>query len=150
MYDDLVQLIDATNYVKFSGVQGRGVADEWIDAAERKLGLTLPPSYKWWLKKYGGGEINREEIFSIYQMDFEDAAPGDIVFVELLKRRQGVFGADKLFICDPGNDEAWYFDTTQKDEAGEYPVYYYDYTDRSSSLYARNFAEFLKRKIKYR
>jgi antitoxin YobK len=146
-YDELIRLIESNRKVRFTGIQGRGVSDEWIQKAERELGLQLPPSYKWWLKKYGGGSIERAEIYSIYEMGFEDAVPGDIVYVAITNRENGLFDKEKLFICEPGTDEAWYFDTSQKDDAGEYPVYLYDYTDGSSFLYAENFVEFLLTKI---
>lgn len=148
MYERLANLIKSSPHVDFGEGNGRGVSEEWIRKAEERLGLGLPPSYKWWLREYGGGEIGREEIYSIYEKEFENAAGGDIVFAALANETNGISGTEKLFICDPGTDEAWYFDTTQKNADGEYPVYFYDYTDDSSELYANSFAEFLERKIK--
>jgi hypothetical protein len=148
MYEQLAALIDSSPHVKFSGVQGRGVSDEWVRKAEERLGLALPPSYKWWLRTYGGGRIYGDEVFSVYEIDFEEAAGGDIVYTAITNEKNGLGGKGKLFICDPGTDEAWYFDTNRPDVDGEYPVYLYDYTDSTSSLYADSFAEFLEKKIR--
>lgn len=148
MYEQLAEQIASSPQARFSGVQGRGVSDVWIRKAEERLGLALPPSYKWWLKTYGGGHIYGDEIFSIYEIEFEEAAGGDIVYMAIINEESGLYGKDKLFICDPGTDEAWYFDTTRPGEGGEYPVYLLDYTDGSSSLYADSFADFLEKKIR--
>lgn len=149
MYEELTNLINNSEHVNFGGINGRKVSDEWIKKAEQKLNVSLPPSYKWWLKNYGGGEINGEEIFSIYEQEFEDAVGGDIVYIALVNRQNNIFSQEKLFICDPGNDEAWYFDLNQKDLTGEYPVYVFDYQDNSSNLYAKDFVDFLMKRIQY-
>jgi hypothetical protein len=148
MYEDLVELIENSNIVSF-GPFGQGVSEEWIQKAEKRLGLDLPPSYRWWLKNYSGGEVGGEEIYSIYEIDFEEAVGGDIVFVALANQQNGLCGTEKLYICDTGVDEGFYFDTTQKNDAGEYKVYSLDNTDGSFVLYADNFIEFLKKRISF-
>jgi hypothetical protein len=38
---------------------GRQVAPEWIEDAERELGLPLPATYRCWLQTYGNTAISR-------------------------------------------------------------------------------------------
>ena len=70
-YDEIKKIIEeAEDGVDFADF-GNGVSEEWISKAEERLGFELPETYKWWLKNYGGGEIYGEEIFSIYEEDFD-------------------------------------------------------------------------------
>lgn len=39
------------------GTGASGASDNWIAKTERRLGARFPPSYKWVLKEFGGGEI---------------------------------------------------------------------------------------------
>lgn len=43
----------------------KGVSEEQIQSVEEFLSVTLPESYKWFLKKYGAGGINGFELFGI-------------------------------------------------------------------------------------
>lgn len=63
------------------GEYGAGVSDEWCARAEEAIGLTLPPSYRWWLQKYGRGSILGDEIFGIHEKDFDKVLGGDVVYV---------------------------------------------------------------------
>ena len=147
-YDEITSLIEESDRVDFAPY-GEGVSEEWIQKAERRLGLPLPPSYKWWLKHYGGGEIGGEEIYSIYEREFENVSGGDIVYVAIVNERAGISSKEKLYVSKPGSDEAFYFDTTQSDSEGEYRVFVDDHTDASSVPYASNFLEFLKKRIEF-
>ncbi|MBG8556135.1 SMI1/KNR4 family protein [Hymenobacter guriensis] len=44
---------DAVDFADF----GEGYTGDEICAAEQALGICFPPSYRWWLKNYGGGTI---------------------------------------------------------------------------------------------
>ena len=41
------------------------MGEDWIERAEAALETRLSPSYRWWLRHFGGGEILGEEIYSI-------------------------------------------------------------------------------------
>jgi hypothetical protein len=60
-------------------------------------------------RRGGGGE----EIFSIYERDFDSVSGGDIVYVALKNEKKGVSAKEKLFVCKTGLDEVFYFDMTQ-------------------------------------
>lgn len=142
MFEDLINIIEqAGDDVDFAPF-GEGVSDEWIDAAEKRLNIKLPISYKWWLKNYNGGEIFGEEIYSIYGIDFDDVVGGDIVYINELSRKKNISFLDKLIISEQ-NDNLFYFDISLGLIDGEYPVCEL----YSNTLYAKSFAEFLKRRI---
>ena len=80
MINELKKKIASSEGVDFAPF-GKGISDEWIIKAEKRLNFTFPETYKWWLKNYMGGEIYGEEIFSIYGLDFDTVVGGDIVYI---------------------------------------------------------------------
>ena len=141
-YDEIRKIIaESENFVDFANF-GDGVSEKWIKKAETRLGFALPISYKWWLKNYGGGEIHGEEIFSIYEQDFDTAVGGDIVYMHNLNKRNKNF-PDNVFVVCEANDDVFYFYISMKENANEYPVY----SLNDNKKYADDFIEFLKKRI---
>ncbi|WP_375645233.1 MULTISPECIES: SMI1/KNR4 family protein [unclassified Bartonella] len=120
--------------------------DLQIEKAEKTLGLQFTSSYKVFLKKYGGGEIGGEEIFSIYGDYGEGIPAGDIVYRNLLNRKHGFVTAEQLIVCEADFDETFYFDYTQFRD-GECPLYV-RLALGDCEYYASNFYEFLCKRIK--
>lgn len=140
-YDEIQKLIaEAGNSVDFADY-GNGASEEWIMKAEERLGFKLPNSYKWWLRNYGGGEIYGEEIFSIYDQDFDTVVGGDIVYMYELNKKSGNLSEEKVVICE-ANDDIFYFDLSRKDE-NEMPIY----SLNNNRKYADDFILFLKKRI---
>ncbi|MDE6016156.1 MAG: SMI1/KNR4 family protein [Acetatifactor sp.] len=141
-YNRLRQIIenagDSVDFAEF----GEGVLDEWIVKAEKRSNILLPESYKWWLKNYGGGEIYGEEIFSIYEQDFDSVIGGDIVYMYEKNKKLHNFPSNMLVICE-ADDETFYFDTSEDKIDNEYAVY----TMNTRELYANDFIEFLEKRI---
>lgn len=135
-------ITDNPGVVEF-GSFGSGVSNIWIKKAENRLGIKLPFSYKWWLENYGGGEINGEEIYSIYEMDFDEVVGGDVVYINELKRKNGVTTDLQLTIHENDQGERYFLDLKKVDEYGESPVC----VDYEENIYADNFLDFIKRKI---
>ncbi|RKM55778.1 SMI1/KNR4 family protein [Butyrivibrio sp. X503] len=142
MYDDLRRIIEKAGDIVDFASYGEGVSDAWIEAAERRLGVEFPKSYRWWLKNYNGGEVCGEEIYSVYGIDFEEVVGGDIVYINELSRKNDPTFMDKLVISET-DDEMFYFDLSNGLIENEYPIYEF----YSKTLYAPSFAEFLKKKI---
>ncbi|WP_375651436.1 SMI1/KNR4 family protein [Bartonella sp. AA78NXGY] len=120
--------------------------DLQIEKAEKTLGLQFTSSYKVFLKKYGGGEIGYEEIFSIYNASFEDHPAGDIVHKNLYHRKHGFATLEQLVVSRTDFGETFYFDYTQFQD-GECPLYV-KIPSGASHYYASNFYEFLCKRIK--
>ena len=131
---------------------GDGCSPEAIAKAEGRLGVTFPPSYVWWLKHYGGGSVGGREIYSVYEDFYEpgmgDAVsfPGDITFVAERNRRRGA-SRSKLEIMSVDGDEIFYFDTSQRSEDGEWPIYLIESGSDEAVVYAKDFLEFLHKVI---
>lgn len=122
---------------------GQGISDFWIEKAQDRLEVKFPPSYIWWLKNYGGGEINGEEIFSIYELDFDTVVGGDIVYINELNRKNGISVNSHLTIQENDQGESYYINLEERDMDGECPVY----IDLNSCKYADNFLDFIEKKI---
>ena len=121
---------------------GEGSSEEWIKKAEERLKIHLPKSYKWWLMNYGGGEIAGDEIYSIYEMDFDTVDGGDIVYMYELNKKLYQYPDNILVICE-AEDEIFYFDTSKNFIDNEYPVFEF----YSKEMYANDFFDFLEKRI---
>ena len=141
MIERVKQLIERAK-VHF-GKFGTGISEQAIANAERALKIPLPPSYKWWLENYGGGQIRGDVLYGI---DEGELGMPDIVMLHEANERDGLFSSEEL-VFSIGNEEWFYFDTTEAAANGEYPVYLLDDAQSEPFLYAKGFLEFLERRI---
>ncbi|GAA5109610.1 SMI1/KNR4 family protein [Bartonella jaculi] len=146
---DVAVLIDKVNkydddIINF-GTAKNAVDDIMIEKAEKALGLQFTSSYKVFLKKYVGGEIGGEEIYSLYGDCGEGIPAGDIVFQNLNDRKRGFMTPQQLLVCDADFGETFYFDYTQFRD-GECPLYVM-LPSEDCEYYASNFYEFLCKRI---
>lgn len=123
---------------------GQGREEHWVANAESALGFAFPPSYRWWLRMYGGGEVDGIEIYSVYDIE-GFVGTGDVVRMHRACTRSGRLSADQLAICNVDGDELFYLALHQRDERGEAPVYVLDPINGTHAHYAATFADFLKR-----
>ncbi|WP_263260607.1 SMI1/KNR4 family protein [Pseudomonas sp. RIT-PI-S] len=121
------------------------VTKDWVQMAEKKLAHDLPCSYKWFLKKYAGGEIGGEEIYSIYGMDFDSVEGGDIVHQHLIGLKNNLTTPNKLVISETDLGEVFFFNyDTYKDKECKI---FLRLPSGKNELYAANFYEFLIKRI---
>jgi hypothetical protein len=144
--DEVRRLIDVSDLVDFSSF-GEGVSEARISGAEKTIGTSFSPSYRWWLKNYGGGEIDGEEVYGVYDIDNVQGG-GDIAYMWAVNKNNHVAAEYQLFVLKAGNDEAFYFKLDERRSDGEYPIYRYDYVEGTHTLYADDFFVFLKKKIR--
>ncbi len=142
-YYEIVKIIASNENIAQFGEFGNGASDEWVKRAQERLKVQFPPSYIWWLKNYGGGEIHGNEIYSIYEIDFDTVVGGDIVYMNELNRKNLGLSIHQLVIQENDQGEIYYFDLSQIDVNGEAPVY----CDITGDKYANDFFDFLKKKI---
>ena len=119
-------------------------SDELIIEREKQLGYKLPPSYIWYIKTFGGGEIYGDEIYSISKGATGALSTGDIHYENALDRKHGYISDQEISVCRSCFGEDFMMDTSQVDEAGEYPVY--RKLGEKKEKYTDSFAEFL---VKY-
>lgn len=142
---ELEQLIAAHASIVDFGSPSTAPGDDWIARAESALERPLPASYRWFLQRYGGGEIGGEEIYSIYGIPFETANGGDIVSQHLANRKTGLLGESKLVVGATDFVEIFFFDYDAFRD-GECPV---DLRLPSGEQvrYAEDFYDFLRKRI---
>jgi hypothetical protein len=139
--EDVKKLIASHASIVKLGSPSDAVDDEWIVKAEAVLNRPLPDSYKWFLKKYAGGDIGGDEIYSIYGMPFETAVGCDIVYHHLLNRKTGLFDDSKLEFFRTDLDETFFFEYNEFQD-GECPIYL-QIASGDFVRYTDNFYEFL-------
>lgn len=124
---------------------GTGTSLEWLEKAQARLGVVFPASYRWWLQHYGGGQIYGDEVFSIYERDFDQVVGGDVVYVNERARTDGSWPAEHLLIMHTDQAQYFYLDLTQISNVPEPPVYVSQ--GKSTRLYAANFFDFLEKQV---
>lgn len=140
MYGDLVELIRRKR-VQFPPF-GHGVSEASISAAEASLGVSFPPSYRWWLRNYGGGQIGGDLV---YGLDEEAIGAPDVVVLNIADLADGLrLPHEVIFYI--GNEERFLFDTSRQWRSGECPVCYRIFGENDVD-YAASFDEFLRRRI---
>jgi hypothetical protein len=115
------------------------VADAKILRAEKELATTFPPSFRCFLRRFGGGFVFGYEILGVVE------EPGhwlDIVVVNRLVPRY-IPHRYVRFVITPG-DGAYYLDTAQRDALDECPVVAFGPGDESVPV-ADSFLSFLSK-----
>jgi len=139
MYEDLVELI-ARKKVAFPPF-GTGVSTAAIDSAQKDSGIQFPPSYCWWLRNYGGGQIAGDLV---YGLDERGIGMPDVVRLHKVSLSEGRSPQHLVFYI--GNEESFYFDTGHPLESGEYRIYYQEH-GQPDEEFAQSFDAFLRRRI---
>jgi hypothetical protein len=140
----LIETNPKQSHINF-GSEETAPPKEWIRRIETRLGVALPDSYKWFLQNYSGGEVNGDEIYSIYQIDDEEVSSGDIVHQYLVNKRAGYIENHEIPLMSTDFGEFFLLDASIAQENNEYPVYIKRGDDKQ--LFAENFIEFLTRVI---
>ncbi|MBS7564650.1 SMI1/KNR4 family protein [Mucilaginibacter sp. Bleaf8] len=138
------ETIESNSDIVNFGSHEEGITDEWIRAAEKRLEVKFPPSYTWWMKNYGGGDILGDEIFSIYGINFDEVVGGDVVYINELDRKNGITNNKQVSIQKNNQGQSYYINLDEIDETGESPVY----NRITKTKYADNFLDFIIKQIK--
>ena len=136
--EELIELFE-----KYSDLINMGTSDDapdndWIDAAEKALLVSLPADYKWFLNNYGGGDICGEEIYSIYCLPFNEAVGGDIVYQNAIASNN--VQSAKIALSNTDFGEEFFFDTNDMEKV-------YISIGNNHQLYASDFLEYLQKRL---
>ncbi len=127
-----------------------GVSDEWIERAEAALGLHFSPSFRHYLREYGGGSIGGEVVNGLLGVEFEEACGPDIVYNTLLDRAQSGLDKSLIVLVDNDGDEAFYLDAGHVEPGVESPVIRVLIEDPTArQQYAKSFADFLLKRVEF-
>ncbi len=146
MYARLAEMLASTTAIKW--FPGHDVEDDWIVEAEVELGFSLPPSYCWWLKNYGNGQLNGGSILTIGQPAYRDIDHTDILYIHRLNLADKDWCKqypNRLDLFVPDADELYFFNTSSKDEHGEFSVMCFDLLNDMIYEYASTFSKFLEK-----
>lgn len=127
------------------GASDDAPSNEWIKKAEEKIGYKFSESYLWFLKNFGGGSIVGDEIYSIYQIPFEEAIGGDIVYNYLLNIKNSTAEKNQVYFMETDLGEYFFFDYSNFD-GNECPIMLGSSND--ATLYANDFYEFICKRVK--
>jgi len=103
-FEEIKNLIDSFPNIEF----GLGVSDDMIRKAEEKLEFTFPKEYKLWLKNYGWGEIYGEDIFGLYNEEFNSYP--NVVFTNLKMRQENFISGNELAVQMNDFAEIYFFE----------------------------------------
>ncbi len=149
MYEKLKSELDSGKVAGLS--PGQQIPETWTARAEAALGVHFPPSYRWWLENYGAAMLGDQSVFTILQLDFDDACGPDIVYQQLNDVAQGLGILDGLVVFEPeSSDEVYYFDLSSPDSSGEYPIMRKDLQFGTVERFTASFDEFLLKQIRMR
>ena len=132
-FEEIKSLIDSSSNIEFR----LGVSDDMIRKAEEKLEFTFPKEYKLWLKNYGWGEIYDEDIFGLYNTDFNSYP--NVVFTNLKMKQENFISENELAIQMNDLAEIYFF---EKDNNEQVFVKF----GNLKELYADSFFDFLIKK----
>lgn len=136
--DDFLELVEKHSDLVNMGTSEDAPGEEWIDAAQKAMSVSLPEEYKWYLNNFGGGDICGEEIYSIYCMPFNQAVGGDIVYQNTIANQNLKNGRVVLSNTDFG--EEFFFDVLDMKKV-------YMALGREKELYANDFIEYLYKRL---
>jgi cell wall assembly regulator SMI1 len=128
----------------------KGASDRQIAAAEKRLGVTFPPSYRHFLRQFNGGEFRFARMFRISTggAGFFDL---DAVMALLVKHFPAFRKGELLAFGDDYSGDHYCFDLTRPNRAGECPVVIWDRLmggDTGPEPQARSFQEFLAKGLR--
>ncbi len=114
------------------------VADVELSAVERELGVSLPRSYRGFLRSFGCARVGMHDVFGLPR----NRLWGDIVLMneltgEALPSRYVKFSRDR-------EGREYYFDTSRAGAGGECPVIVFG-SAPGGTIVARDFLDFLRK-----
>ena len=107
-------------------------AETAINAAEEALGITFPPSYREFLRTFGGIAIP-EHLGVVHDFVGVEGREHDDVVHRTLRAREERKLADHLVVVGIGAQQREWFclDLSRETDEGEYPVVMYDARDNA-------------------
>lgn len=126
-----------------------GQSEEMVSAAESKLGVSFPPSFREYLLRWGNINYEGYEYYGLTRNgDFDNASVPNFVWFTL-KKRQDVGLPQSLIVFRNVNDEEYIcIDTARNLERDERQVVIWDNLVRTiSQTLAVSFADYLREEL---
>lgn len=117
--DKAFDLIEAN--IVFADFIGE-MPESLISAAEQALGVSFPPTYRQFLKKYGCGDILGAEFYGLVGNNIFAAGVPNAVWITTDLRKISGMPPSLVVIYAAGYGPYFAIDCNQKDSSGECPV----------------------------
>lgn len=114
-----------------------------VAAAEQRLGVRFPPSYRRFLLEFGCGNVGSQEIYGVIDQDVERGPIPNAVSLNLKRRARG-WSPALFVIYESGDGTSHALDLDRLDSEGEAAVWLLDVTGNPTEQVAANFGEFLQ------
>lgn len=134
---------------KTHGLFGGEKEESLISQAEHILGIKFPPTYRTFLKRYGYGGLEGQQIYGVIDENFYKPGVPNGVWLVLDEREK--FGLPENFIIfESTGDGYWYaLDSSKPNTEGEYPVVIYGFGEdgKQHEKVNEDFGEFLLEQV---
>ena len=126
---------------------GPKLTDAEIQEVEQKLGLSLPYSYKLFLKQFGNG------AYWLYMTSIDDIKHFSYLreyrkehgnTIDLVGEKEIEVNSLLCLMSEDSNGGAWCWLTTENSDNGEWPLAYYSLSDKKLHYKVKNFTEWLR------
>jgi len=116
-----------------------------IETAQHELSLLFPPSYRFFLEKYGAVLGHGFEIAGL-TLSHDDEPPmwSDMLSLTLMDRRQNALPGDSIYITTDGTDLRYFLKCSRTDPTYEGEVIEWGPDHNGGIIYAQNFVSFLE------
>lgn len=113
-----------------------------VDAAEKRLGVIFPPSYRRFLLDFGCGNIGSQEIYGVIDKDIERGPIPNAIWLSLQRQAQG-WRRDLFVVHESGDGTSHALDLSRTDFNGESAVWLLNVNGSLAEKVSDNFGEFL-------
>lgn len=93
-----------------------------IIAAEQRLGLAFPPSYRKFLACLGCGDVIGCEFYGLIGEDFDNSGVPDAIWITLRNRKSAGLFDSFILVSDTGYGNYYAIDVSKKTPEGDSPV----------------------------
>jgi hypothetical protein len=113
-----LEAVRGSDRAHFVGPRNPGL----IAAAEKALGLALPPTYRRFVSELGAGNVGPREFYGAIDSNFVDSSVPDGIWLTLDERERFGFPKHLVIVGDTGMGEYYALDSSRRDANGECPV----------------------------
>lgn len=109
------QLIDSMGVGDFHGPKSEAL----IAKAEQALGVTFPPTYKLFLRRFGCGAVPPHEFYGVIDSDFQNSSVPDAIWLTMKYQRMAELPTSLILVSDTGDGGYYAIDRSRVTPDGE-------------------------------
>jgi len=118
-----------------------------VKAAEDRLGVRFPPSYRRFLIEHGAGSFGSSEVYGVIGTSFDQSSVPDGIWYTLSERKESNLPSTMVVIFNDGSGDLFCIDSAASRPDGEAPVVRFQpgipVPTQRPEVIARDFGSFL-------